>query len=394
MEQLTNQFKLLDAIPIGICIIDKTYKIIFWNKQLEIWTNIFSQNIITKNLFEAFPHLNSPKYIIPMSSVLNGGPPVIFSTQLHKNFFPSYLPNMKPRLLHTTISHYKCLVDNEIYGIISVEDYTYLSYRVQEHKKMRDQALDEVERRKKAEEELKKSERQLRELNATKDKFFSIIAHDLKNPIGAFKNVLELLYENFQDFTKEEILEFIEPLKDSSNQLFALLENLLLWARTQTGKIQLEPIEFNLADLIKSNVSLLKFQAENKQIDLSYQAPGQLMVFADFNTINTVIRNLINNAIKFTPKGGRIIVTATNQDNNALVIVEDNGIGMSEETISKLFRIDVHHTTLGTAQEKGTGLGLILCKEFVQANGGQIWVESEEGKGSKFFFTIPLANTC
>lgn len=392
MEQLSNQFKLLDTIPLGICIIDKTFKIIFWNKQLETWTNINSQNIVGKNLLEAFPHLNSPKYTIPISSVLYGGPPVIFSTQLHKNFFPSYLPNMKPRLLHTTVSHYKCFIDNETYGIISVEDYTYLSYRVQEHKKMRDQALDEVERRKKAEEELRKSEQQLRELNATKDKFFSIIAHDLKNPIGAFKNVLELLYENFQDFSKEEILEFIEPLKDSSNQLFALLENLLLWARAQTGKIQLEPVEFNLTDLIKSNVSLLKLQADNKQIDLSYQLSERLMVFADFNTINTILRNLINNAIKFTPKGGRIIVSAKSQDENALVTVEDNGIGMNEETQKKLFRIDVHHTTLGTAQEKGTGLGLILCKEFVQANGGKIWVESTDGKGSKFFFTIPLAN--
>jgi signal transduction histidine kinase len=117
------------------------------------------------------------------------------------------------------------------------------------------------------------------------------------------------------------------------------------------------------------------------------------MVFADLNSINTVIRNIISNALKFTYPGGKITVSAREQDDFALVCVEDTGMGMNEETKSKLFRIDVHHTSLGTNQEKGTGLGLIICKEFVEANGGKIWVESEEGKGSKFFFTVPLAKT-
>lgn len=393
MEEKYLQFQIFNSIPIGICIINTNFQIIFWNKQLEIWTNIHSNDIVGKNLFESFPHLNSPRYIIPISSVLDGGPPVVFSTQLHKSFFPSYLPNMQPRLLHTTVSHCTCALLNENFAVISVEDYTYLSYRIKEHKRMRDQALQEVERRKKAEEDLRKSEAQLRELNATKDKFFSIIAHDLKNPIGAFKNVLELLYENFDEFSKEEILEFIEPLKESSTQLFSLLENLLIWARAQTGRIQLEFVEFNLINLIENNVSLLKLQAENKQIQLLTEIPEKLMVFADLNSINTVIRNLISNALKFTYPGGKITVSAKEQDDFALVCVEDTGMGMNEETKSKLFRIDVHHTSLGTNQEKGTGLGLIICKEFVEANGGKIWVESEEGKGSKFFFTVPLAKT-
>lgn len=385
-----QQFTLFNAIPIGICVINKEFTIVFWNKQLEIWTNIKAEDLIGKNLLEAFPNLNNPKYIVPIQSVLEGGPPVVFSTQLHKSLFPSYLPNMQPRLLHTTVSHWVCLLDKKNYGIISVEDYTYLSYRIQEHKRMRDEALKEVERRKKAEEELRQSEQKLRELNATKDKFFSIIAHDLKNPIGAFKNVLELLYTNFDEFTKEELLEFIEPLRESSNQLFTLLENLLLWSRSQTGKIQIEPIEFDIVDLIKQNISLLKLQAENKSITLEAKTPERIFVLADINTITTVLRNLISNAIKFTNPGGKIVVSATVQDNFAKVCVEDSGIGMSKETIEKLFRIDVHHTSLGTANEKGTGLGLIICKEFVEANGGKIWVESEQGKGSKFFFTVPL----
>ncbi|MGB9912347.1 MAG: ATP-binding protein [Candidatus Kapaibacteriota bacterium] len=388
MDEKYQQFTLFNAIPIGICIINNNFEIVFWNKQLEIWTNILAKDIFNKKLTDVFPNLNNSKYIVPITSVLNGGPPVVFSTQLHKSFFPSFLPDMQPRLLHTTVSHWKCVLNGEIFGIISVEDYTYLSYRIKEHKRMRDEALKEVEMRKKVEEELRQSEQKLRELNATKDKFFSIIAHDLKNPIGAFKNVLELLYENFNDFTKEEILEFIEPLKESSTQLFSLLENLLLWARAQTGRIQIEPIEFDIVDLIRQNINLLQLQAANKQIKIEMDVPERIFVLADINSITTVLRNLISNAIKFTQPNGKIVVSATSKNNFAEVCVEDTGVGMSKETMEKLFRIDVHHTSLGTANEKGTGLGLIVCKEFVEANGGQIWVESKEGKGSKFYFTL------
>lgn len=391
MEISTQKFAIFDAVPIGVCVIDTNFKIIFWNQQLELWTNISKNDITGKILYEAFPNLKSSKYIIPIKTVLEGGPPVIFSTQLHKNLFPSFLPDNEPRLLHTTVN--SCdFCENEIrYGIISVEDYTYLSYRIREHKKMRDKALDEVERRKVIEAELRQSEQQLRELNSTKDKFFSIIAHDLKNPIGAFKNVLELLYESYDDFSREELIEFIEPLKDSAKQLFNLLENLLLWSRAQTGRIEKKPETFNLNYLINQNINLLKLQAENKNIALTYEGNDQIEVFADMNMITTVIRNLINNAIKFTPNGGKITITTIQQNDFAIVCIADTGIGMSMEVQEKLFRIDVHHTSLGTNEEKGTGLGLIICKEFVEANGGKIWVESKESKGSQFYFSIPLS---
>lgn len=391
METYSKKFGLFDSIPIGVCIIDSNYNIVFWNKQLEIWTDISSNEAVGKILYEAFPMLNSPKYKTPIKTVLEGGPPVVFSTQLHKNFFPSFLPNNEPRLLHTTVTAYSC-DDNNRYGIISVEDYTYLSYRIREHKRMRDMALQEVEHRKIIENELRQSEQKLRELNATKDKFFSIIAHDLKNPIGAFKNVLELLHENFEDFTKEELIEFIEPLKDSAKQLFSLLENLLLWSRAQTGRMEKRPEIFDLSKLINQNIALLQLLAENKNIELLYDNPYNLEVFADMNMITTVIRNLINNAIKFTPNNGKITISTSKSDGFAIVCVSDTGIGMTQEDQEKLFRIDIHHTSLGTNQEKGTGLGLIICKEFIESNGGKIWVESTYGIGSKFYFSIPLAN--
>lgn len=390
MDFNSKIFTPCDAIPIGICIIDQNFKIVFWNKQLEIWTDFTRDKVIGKILYEIFPNLNSPKYLIPIKNVLDGGPPVIFSTQLHKNFFPAFLPNNEPRLLHTSVNSCFCFKKNVRYGIISTEDYTYLSYRIKEHKKMRDKALEEVDRRKIIENELRLSEQQLRELNATKDKFFSIIAHDLKNPIGAFKNVLELLYESFEDFSKEELIEFIEPLKDSAKQLFALLENLLLWSRAQTGRIETNPEIFDISELIKQNINLLKLQAENKNIEILNVSLEKIEVFADPNMITTVLRNLISNAIKFTPNGGKIYLFVSKSDTNAIVCVEDTGIGMSPNDQEKLFRIDIHHTSLGTNQEKGTGLGLIICKEFIERNGGKIWVESQEGKGTKFFFSVPL----
>ncbi len=390
MDLSYRKFDLYDFIPIGVCIIDKNHTIIFWNKQLEVWTNLKGENLVGKNFFEAFPNLDNPKYRLPIQSVLNGAPPVVFSTQLHKTLFPSFLPNGEPRLLHTTVSAFFCEELHQQFAIFSVEDYTFLSYRVREHKKARDQALQEIERRKIVEAELRDSEAKLKELNATKDKFFSIIAHDLRSPIGAFKNVLELLSMSWDEMQKEEILGFIEALKESAYNLFALLENLLLWSRAQTGRIEVNSEEFQLEDLIRMNVELLSLNAKDKNIRLSFCCPDDITVYADRQMVTTVLRNLISNAIKFTNEGGEIKVLAEKKDDFAIVCVQDNGVGMNEETLSKLFRLDVHHTSLGTKQERGTGLGLILVKEFVERNNGKIWVESEENKGSKFYFTLPL----
>lgn len=242
-----------------------------------------------------------------------------------------------------------------------------------------------------ANEKITQQNLQLQQLNATKDKFFSIISHDLKGPLNSLSSFSGLLINYFDSLSKEEIQTLAKDLDKSLKNLFALLENLLEWSRSQTGAIEFKPVEFNLSELIQENIDLLSAQAGTKEIKLLYPSPQPVTVMAHKNSVTTVIRNLISNAIKFTPPGGTINLSATSSKEEALVSITDSGVGMSPETIDKLFRIDAKHSTKGTADEKGTGLGLVLCKDFIEKNHGNIGVQSEEGKGSTFYFTLPVS---
>lgn len=232
---------------------------------------------------------------------------------------------------------------------------------------------------------------ELQQLNTTKDKFFSIISHDLKGPLNSLTSFSGLLINYFDSLSKEEIQTLAKDLDKSLKNLFALLENLLEWSRSQTGAIEFKPEPFDLTEVIIQNIDLLTAQAGTKEINLIYSEAQPIHVKAHKNSVNTVIRNLISNAIKFTPKGGTITVTAKPSNEEALISIADTGVGMSQEVINKLFRIDTKHSTKGTADEKGTGLGLVLCKDFVEKNNGSIGVHSEENKGSTFYFTLPTA---
>ena len=228
------------------------------------------------------------------------------------------------------------------------------------------------------------------ELNATKDKFFSIIAHDLRGPINTFSNMTDLIDSDFDNLSDEEKKELIMLMKNSSNNIAELLDNLLTWSRTQRGKNDFEPSSVELSIIIDPNINLLQIPAEKKNISLSSDYSDDLMLFADVNMLSTVLRNLISNAIKFTPSGGEILIKSEKKDDMLIISIQDNGVGIEAERISRLFKIDENITTLGTNNERGTGLGLIICKEFVERNGGSIRVESEVGKGSTFSFSIPI----
>lgn len=227
------------------------------------------------------------------------------------------------------------------------------------------------------------------ELNAAKDKFFTILAHDLKNPFWAILSFSEMLTERLKDDPDKETVQIAKHIKSAAEVTFELVENLLNWARSQTGKIEFKPRKFLLHELIDSTVKLMESQALNKQVELVEEVPQHLLVFADLNLTKTILRNLLNNAIKYTPSTGNVKVSAVVSGNYIEVCVTDSGCGISPEAMAKIFRIDAKHSTLGTNYERGTGLGLILCKEFVALQGGKIWVESEVGVGSKFYFTLP-----
>jgi PAS domain S-box-containing protein len=236
---------------------------------------------------------------------------------------------------------------------------------------------------------LAESEERLSLLNASKDKFFSIISHDLKNPFQALLGYSEILSKEINKLNKEKISEFAKDLHDTASHVFKLLENLLQWSRIQRGIIEFHPENFQLSQLVDLNIKLLNAWAKQKNIQLESLVNPEIYVYADLNMINTITRNLLSNAIKFTPNDGKISVFSKDLNNSKIsVTIKDSGVGMKEEDKEKLFRIDYHHTTEGTANEKGTGLGLILCKDLIDMHSEKIFVDSKSGKGTSFTFTL------
>ncbi len=246
--------------------------------------------------------------------------------------------------------------------------------------------------RKRAEAALRKSEDELRELNAQKDKFFSIIAHDLRSPFNSIIGYSELLLEQVRMEDYDGIDKFAGIITKSSKQAMDLLSNLLEWAYSQTGKMAFDQEQIVLNTLIKKGLLLFDNIAAQKSITIKNDVPESLIIFADKSMISTVIRNLISNAIKFTREGGEVVVSARQNPEEVQVSVKDNGIGIAPGRAKQLFSFDTNISTPGTNKEKGTGLGLILCKEFIEKHGGSLWVESDEGKGSTFSFTLPCSN--
>jgi PAS domain S-box-containing protein len=243
---------------------------------------------------------------------------------------------------------------------------------------------------KQAQKQLEEQNVQLQELNASKDKFFSIISHDLKNQFGTLLGFGELVIENYEGYTAEKIKSLVGKMFGSAQKLYALLENLLTWSRIQRGVMKCQPAAIDMYPIAFENVELFTSQAERKQVHLKNTVTKGAVIYADYSMIDTVVRNLLSNALKFTSAGGSITVSAVDHDERYRSIsIADTGVGIPEKVLPKLLRIDAHHTTAGTAGEKGTGLGLILCKDLVEKNGGSMWIESEVGKGTTFTFTLP-----
>jgi PAS domain S-box-containing protein len=249
----------------------------------------------------------------------------------------------------------------------------------------------DISKIKEAESQISRQRDDLQELNAAKDKFFSIIAHDLKNPFSVLLSVTEALHEGFSGLSDVEKSRSIQKIHQSANLLYNLLDNLLQWSMSQTGRIKYEPEKMDLGTVVVSTVSILRLKAESKKIRLQSEIPQKTYVMADVDMVKTVVRNLMVNAIKFNKEGGHVRAYSRQQKEFLEVSIEDTGIGMSDEDVKKLFRIDVKNKTIGESKEKGTGLGLILSKEYIEKNGGTIRVESQLGTGSRFIFTLPLS---
>jgi signal transduction histidine kinase len=415
-----NIYNSLDFLPEGYFIVNKEFKVLYWNKSLEVLTNVSKGEIINQKLDAIFPNFGLPVYQKRIEPIFTGGPPVIFSGKLHKKLFTKK-ENEEGHFFRITISTLP--LDGGISNaLFSIEDRTEIYSQIDELFSIKEKAINEIHEKerihkkllnqhKEIEEafatlsvknqEIEIQKQRLQELNATKDKFFSILAHDLISPFNALLGLSEIMIKHVKAHSNPELNLYIELQNQTLKQTFSLLENLLEWSRTQTGGIKYTPKTIALKQIVADNVELHNLKFSEKRIEPEILIDNSILVYVDPNMLSTILRNLISNTIKFTPTNGKVQISASefsgNTENpNKLVkiAISDTGTGISKENQQRLFRIEENFTTYGTNNEKGTGLGLILCKDFVEINGGKIWVESDpnskmDGKGTTFFFTIP-----
>ena len=234
---------------------------------------------------------------------------------------------------------------------------------------------------------------QLLNVISEKDKFFTIIAHDLRNPLQSLRGFIQIMHEELETLTIDDLKEITMHIRSSANKFSDLLENLMLWARMQRGLTHFNPEVVNLLTVIQESISRMSEAALNKGIELTHNVPDKSEVFVDVNILHTIFRNLISNAVKFTHTGGKLCLSAKPSGEKYVEIsIEDNGIGMNPEIMKGLFKLDPGPSRDGSEGEHGTGLGLIICKDFIENQNGKFWVESEEGKGTVFHFTLPVNN--
>lgn len=355
-ELIFNQF--MEHSPVYVFFKDAETRSLKLSKNYEQMLGLPIKDILGKTMADLFPSDYAKKITADDLKILRDGKPSMHEEKLNGRYyntirFPIYVENVPTYLAGFTID----ITDHKL-----------------------------------AEEEIKRKNVQLQIVNAEKDKFYSIIAHDLKSPFNSILGYLDILAKKIRTYDIEKSETMLGIINASAHNTFSLLEDLLMWAQSQSGKISFEPKDLKFSDISMEVVENLKQTADKKNITINSSYGRGIVAFADADMLKIVLRNLISNAIKFTHKGGRIDIGATQKDSSLTISVTDNGVGIAPEILANLFSFSQTNTTKGTDNEKGTGLGLSLCKEFVEKHGGKIWAESEVNRGSSFYFTLPTKN--
>jgi len=387
-----NQLRtLMDNIPDFIYIKDQKSRFIVANKKLAAVTKAKNtKEMEGKTDHDYYNKSLADQFLKDEQEIMRSGKPLIGKTEPGKD------EKGNDRVVSSTKIPLKNN-DGEVIGLVGIgRDITELkeaeekiiaqAESLQETNVELEEKHEEIQQQK---EEILTQRDELERLNASKDKFFSIIGHDLKNPFNAIISLSEHLSNNFGEMSDEEKLELIRLIYISSENAYELLENLLQWSRSQTGRIDYKPDVIDLEKILTNSIDFLKVNAEKKHISIHADLKEKLFVYADKNMVNTIFRNLINNAIKFTEEKGNISIGHKVEDDFVAISITDDGVGMDKETKDKLFNISEQHSASGTMGEAGTGLGLIICEEFIKKNRGKIIVESEQGKGSTFIVKLP-----
>jgi signal transduction histidine kinase/DNA-binding response OmpR family regulator len=363
---------------------------------------------IDSGIFEIFLGVADRKNCAKLKDILDINNVYAIGFSEHKILYGGFLIFSKKMIgdddinIIETISNQTslCIHRRSIEKDLRVSEYRYKKLNKELEQKVQERTCDletlngqlhqELTDRIMAEEALKKSEIQLKDLNTTKDKFFNIVAHDLKNPFTSLLGSSELLFQNIHQMDNVKIKKLALILNDSAKSGYAILQNLLDWSRSQTGLLKINPERINIKNLIDDNILNLELFSANKEIKIHSEVEEDIFLFADKNMVNTILRNLLSNALKFSYRCGKVIVRAGVDRNQVIISIKDCGVGIPKENIDKIFRIDTKYSMPGTENEQGTGLGLKLSKEFVEKQGGKIWVESTENKGSEFKFSFSV----
>lgn len=354
---------ITDNLPSLISYIDENFRYQFVNKTHTDWLQMPLNKIKGRHIKEILGEDAFNNLYPHIKKALDGEIVNFENTGVIRKSHRVYLNS-------TVIPHFDS--DNTIKGIfVLVTDITNL---------------------KKRENKIKSQKKELQKINATKDKLFSVIGHDLKNPFNSILGFSELLSEEIISLSKEDARDIAIQLKEKSNQAYNLLTNLLDWSRTQLKRIESSPEKIALNKFVDEIMEALQDTATHKNIKLLSRLRDDIYVYADRNMMLSVFRNLLNNAIKFTRSGGQIEVDAENRNNYIKISLRDNGVGIDPEHLSHLFNLESEFTTAGTDNETGTGLGLMICKEFIELNRGKMWINSVKGEGTTIHFTLPVPN--
>ena len=390
-----DRFGILDFIPLGVCVLQKDYVVLFWNDCLERWTGIPRNSIIGTSIGVRFPHLHEIKYRSRLDIIFEGGPPAVFSSQFHKYIIPSYLANGELRIQHTVVTAIPSPTDGDCYALLAMQDVTDLTQQIHDYRRMRDQALEEVRARTQAEETAKKAcenetnmRRELETEIQRRLQFTRALVHEMKNPLAATTAATDLLAE---ELPQGPLLDLVDSINRSTSNLERMTGELLDVAKGEMGTLELNLASTDIVSLLRQIHNDMSPVASGKGHTLAADLPPALPhVAADAARLRQVVLNLLGNAFKFTPKGGQITIRAR-EDGTGTVVVEvvDNGPGIPHEQQDRVFEL-YYRTPDARQRTAGLGIGLALCKMLIELHGGRIWVKSSVGNGTTFGFSLPL----
>jgi PAS domain S-box-containing protein len=371
-----DKANILDCLPLGIFIVSDKMVVSYWNSWMEDYTKIQRGEIVGKVITEVYPHLKEPKYLDRIDALLKGSPPTFFSSLLHRYIIPVKQKNGEYRVQNTTIIPVPSPEGSKTYALFAINDVTDLTNRFHESRSMRDMALE--------------AKRTAEEATKLKDRFVSLVSHDLKNPLTSILGFMNLIKAELEELSKGEISEMVDIAIQSGDNMLNMIDDILSISRIRMGKMELRKRFLDPNSIMTKTLFALRPLAEKKGVAIEVKLAPRSRIFADAVMIEQVFQNLLSNAIKFCKPGGQISVFQPSGEPST-VCVADTGVGIQFANLEDVFNHEKKTTLPGTAGEVGTGYGLPLSKDIVEAHGGTLAAETEVGKGSKFFVRLPYA---